>query len=285
MTEEKELIPLISNTMFQEAFGRDENKIMLTYLISQYFNIDFNFALENIKHQNTNQSMDNIKDYKYDVDILNLNDEIIINIEMNKNFWIGLENRNLAYITKIFPTQYISGEGRKQFKECKKHIQLNFNNYNYPKNRNVSISRLKDIETNEELTDLIEIHNVNLEVIYKNCYNKCEEDLTPIEKITIYLKTTNIRDMEKIVGEGMESILDKVIELSNDERLVGLYNKEELREAREYGMHLAGKEEGIKQTQKQVVIKMLEDDLDINIISKYTNLNIEDILEIKKELI
>lgn len=110
MTEEKELIPLISNTMFQEAFGRDENKIMLAYLISQYFNIDFNFALENIKHQNTNQSIDNIKDYKYDVDIiLNLNDEIIINIEMNKNFWIGLENRNLAYITKIFPTQYMSG--------------------------------------------------------------------------------------------------------------------------------------------------------------------------------
>ena len=45
-----------------------------------------------------------------------------------------------------------------------------------------------------------------------------------------------------------------------------------------------GKEEGIKQTQKQVVINMLNDNLDIDIISKYTDLSIEEISEIKESL-
>jgi len=135
-----------------------------------------------------------------------------------------------------------------------------------PKDRGMSINRLKDIETNEELT--------------------------PIEKIVRCLVTTDINDMEKVVGEGMKSILDKVMELSSDEKLVGLYNKEELAEAREYGIHLAGIKEGIKEgieqgiqeTKKQVVINMLKDNLDIVLISKYTNLSIEEIYEIKETL-
>jgi len=90
--------------------------------------------------------------------------------------------------------------------------------------------------------------------------------------------------MEKVVGEGMKSILDKVMELSNDERLVGLYNKEEFAEAREYGMHLAGKEEGIQegidQTQKQVVINMLNENIDISIVSKVTGLTEDQIIKI-----
>ena len=253
--ENTKIIPLVTNTMFKEIFGKEENKEMLAYLISEYFEIEYDFVLENIIHQNTNQNIDNINDYKYDVDIiLCLNNEVVINIEMNKNFWIGLQNRNLAYISKIFSNQYISGEGSEQFRISKKHIQINFNNYNYPKDRDISISRLKDIETNEELTDVIEIHHVNLEVIKKRCYNKPIDQLTPIEKIVFLLTTQDIYDVDKQVGEGMKSILDKVVELSNDERIIGLYNKEELAEAREYGMKELGRQEGIKENQKLVVI-------------------------------
>jgi len=127
-----------------------------------------------------------------------------------------------------------------------------------PKDRGMSINRLKDIETNEELT--------------------------PIEKIVRCLVTTDINDMEKVVGEGMKSIIDKVMELSNDERLVGLYNKEELAEAREYGIHLAGIKEGIKQNQKQVVINMLKKNIDMDTISEITELSKENIEQYIKEI-
>lgn len=285
ITENKKIIPLVSNTMFKEIFGKEENKEMLAYLISEYFNIEYNFVLENIEHQNTSQNIDNKNDYKYDVDIiLSLNNEVIINIEMNKRFWIGLENRNLAYISKIYSSQYERGKGKEQFRTSKKHIQINFNNYNYPRDREISINRLKDIETNEELTDIIEIHHVNLEVIERRCYNKKEEELTAIEKIVRCLKAEDIKEIEKQVGERMKSILDKVMELSNDERLVGLYNKEELAEQREYGMKLLGIEEGmqkgIEQTKEQVVFNMLKKNIDIGTISEITELSIDEIKEI-----
>ena len=293
MTKEKtKIIPLTSNTMFKEIFGRDENKEMTAYLISEYFSLDYNFVLESIVHQNTVQSIDNIKDYSYDVDIiLSLNNEVIINIEMNKYFWPGIKNRNLSYFSKIFSSQYEKGKGKEQFRESKKCIQINFNNYNYPVNREISISRFRDIETNEELTDMMEIHNVNLEVIKNKCYNKSAEELSSIEKIVMCLKSDYVDNIEEIVGERMKSILDKVMELSRDERLIGLYNTEELREAREYGMKMAGIEEGmqkgikkgIEQNQKQVVINMLKENLDINLISKISGLSPEEILELSKD--
>ena len=235
--ENQKIIPLTSNTMFKEIFGRDENKEMTAYLISEYFELDYSFVLDNIIHQNTIQSINNLKDYSYDVDIiLSLNNEVLINVEMNKHFWDGVENRNLSYFTKIFSSQYEKGKGKEQFRESKKCIQINFNNYNKPKNKERTIYRFRDIETNEELTDRIEIHHVNLEVIKNKCYNKPTE---------------------------------------------------ELREAREYGMKMAGLEEGIQkgieQTKRQVVINMLNDNLNIDLISKYTDLTVEEISKIKLE--
>jgi len=293
MTREKtKIIPLTSNTMFKEIFGRDENKEMTAYLISEYFELDYSFVLDNIIHQNTIQSINNLKDYSYDVDIiLSLNNEVIINVEMNKYFWDGIENRNLSYFTKIFSSQYEKGKGREQFRESKKCIQINFNNYNKPKDKERTIYRFRDVETNEELTDRIEIHHVNLEVIKNKCYNKPTEELSSLEKIVMCLKSSDVDTLEKIVGGNMKSILDKVMELSNDERLIGLYNTEELAEAREYGMRMDGLEEGmqkgiqkgIEQNQRQVVINMLKENLDIKLISKISGLSSEKILELSKD--
>jgi len=279
--------------MFKEIFGRDENKEMTAFLISEYFEIDYNFVLDNIVHQNTVQSIDNLKDYSYDVDIiLSLNNEVIINIEMNKYFWSEIENRNMSYFSKIFSSQYEKGKGREQFRQSKKCIQINFNNYNYPVNREISISRFKDIETNEELTDKIEIHQVNTEVIRNGCYNKSNEELSVLEKIVMCLKTNDVDDMEKIVGGRMKSILDKVMELSKDERLIGLYNTEELAKTREYGMKMAGIEEGmekriqksIEQNKRQVVINMLKKNIDIDTISEVIELSKEDIQKYVDEI-
>ena len=293
MKEKTKIIPIVSNTMFKEIFGRDENKETTAFLISEYFELDYNFVLDNIIHQNTVQSIDNLKDYSYDVDIiLSLNNEVIINIEMNKYFWSEIENRNMSYFSKIFSSQYEKGKGREQFRQSKKCIQINFNNYNYPVNREISISRFKDIETNEELTDKIEIHQVNTEVIRNGCYNKSNEELSVLEKIVMCLKTNDVDDMEKIVGGRMKSILDKVMELSKDERLIGLYNTEELAKTREYGMKMAGIEEGmekriqksIEQNKRQVVINMLKKNIDIDTISEVIELSKEDIQKYVDEI-
>ena len=189
------IIPLTSNTMFKELFGRIENKDILSFFLSNYLDIEYNLVYDNIIHLNTSLKIDNIEDYKYDTDIIVSLNNVVINLEMNKTFWNGIRNRNFSYITTLIGKQYVSGKGKEQFKKIKKHIQINLNKYNEPRNRKVQILKLKDIETNEEL-ELLEIHNVNLEVIKKECYNKDANELTKLEKISKFLLSENFDELK-----------------------------------------------------------------------------------------
>lgn len=279
----QKLIPLTSNTMFKELFGREENKNVLAYLLCIYFDLDYKFVYDNIKHLNTQLGIEHIKNYKYNVDVIvSLNNKVVIGLEMNKSFWKGLENRNLSYISNTFSSQFRSGSLKEDFYNSKKHIQINFNNYNYPKDKERGIYRLKEIETNEELTDIIEIHHINLEMIKSKCYNEVEE-LSNIDKVGNFLKSEDIDEVSKIVGEEMKDILDKLIELSNDEKLVGLYNEEELQEQIKKSIREDAIEQGIEQEKLNIAKKMLEENIDVNIISKVTELSIKQIKNIIKK--
>ena len=225
----QKIIPITSNTMFRELFGRIENKDVISFFLSNYLDVEYNLVYDNIVHLNTSLKIDNIKDYKYNTDIIVTLNDVVINLEMNKTFWMGIENRNFSYITTLIGKQYVGGKGKEQFKKIKKHIQINLNNYNKPKDRKVQILRLKDIETNEEV-DILEIHNVNLEVIKRECYNKDANELTKLEKVSKFLLSENSDELKGVIGN-MDEILDKVMELCNDERLIGLYNQEDLDEA------------------------------------------------------
>ena len=275
------IIPLTSNTMFKELCGKEENKEVLSYILSNYLDIPYNHVYDNIVHLNTSLSIDHIKDYKYNTDIIVSLNDVIINLEMNKKFWEGIKNRNFSYITGIVGKQYESGKGKKQFKKIKKHIQINLNNYNEPENRKVQILKLKDIETNEEI-DILEIHNVNLVVIKNECYNKNVDELTGRERISRFLLSETNEDIKGVIGE-MDEILDKVMALSNDERLIGLYNEEELQEAIKEGMRLAGINEGIEKNKRDVVINMLKENIDVEVICRVTGLNEKEILNISNE--
>ena len=280
------IIPLTSNTMFKELFGRIENKDILSFFLSNYLDIEYNLVYDNIIHLNTSLKIDNINDYKYDTDIIVTLNDVVINLEMNNIFWNGIKNRNFSYITTLIGKQYVSGKGKEQFKKIKKHIQINLNKYTEPKNRKVQILKLKDIETDEEI-ELLEIHNVNLEVIKEECYNKDVNELTKLEKVSKFLLSENSEELKGVIGD-MDEILDKVMDLCNDERLIGLYNKEDLDEAIKEGRYLAGVddgiEKGIEKKQKEVVINMLNDNLDIELISKYTNMDVSEIKKIKNEI-
>lgn len=290
-------IPLISNTMFKEVFGSEENKEAIAYLISEYFSLEYDAVLNNIKFKNTKLNINNEKDYKYDVDIIvSIDNETIVNLEANKSMWPGEENRNMSYLFNIFSSQFKRGTTKEDFRNAKKCIQINFNKVNYPKDREKSISKLIDVETKEEITDIIEIHHVNLEVIKKRCYNKKEEELTPIERIGLLLISESSKEIEGIVGEEMDSLLDKIMELSNDENLLGLYDKEELeeeirrsikseatkegiREGMEQGIQ-EGIQMGIEQNKVEIAKKMLKDNIDMEMVSKYTGFSIEELTRI-----
>ena len=136
---------------------------------------------------------------------------------------------------------------------------------------------------------MIQIYHINLVEIKKKCYNKNE--LNNIEKIGKLFLSEKISEVERIMGEDANKILEKIMELSSDERIVGLYDKEDLERQIKEGIEEAafekgikqGKDEGIKESKKDIVINMLKENIDINLISKITGLNMEQINNIRKE--
>ena len=87
----------------------------------------------------------------------------------------------------------------------------------------------------------------------------------------------------------MEEYVKESIKASQDEEVIGLYDKElhleklrlsELKEAREKGIE-QGIEKGIEQEKIEIVKNMLKDEVDISVISKYTGLSKEEIERLK----
>ena len=84
----------------------------------------------------------------------------------------------------------------------------------------------------------------------------------------------------------MEDYVKESIKASQDEEVIGLYDKElhleklrlsELKEAKEKGI-----EQGVEQEKIEIVKNMLKDEVDISVISKYTGLSKKEIANLKQ---
>ena len=110
--------------MFKEVFGSEENKEAIAYLISEYFSLEYDAVLNNIKFKNTKLNINNEKDYKYDVDIIvSIDNETIVNLEANKSMWPG-EEESLKKLseTDMMTKLYNRGYGEKKISEMQRSV-------------------------------------------------------------------------------------------------------------------------------------------------------------------
>ena len=296
MTTEKnktKLMDLTYDFMFKAVFGNETNMKALTLLISNYFKIDFNEIEGKVRIMNSELLKNDKKDKKKCVDIIvEINDNEILNIEMNANRgneWSTTIERNTAYICKIFSEQYRSGDKYNKTKKC---IQINFNNFGIDgENNGKAVFMLRNESGGNELTKNLEIHYLNMEYMDSMCYNEFTDG-----EIVKWIKLIKSKTMEELImrsefmdDDTRETFISEVERLSSDEHIIGLYNAEIEDEIMKNAIREHSKEEGIeqgieqgtRQNQKQVVINMLKDNLDINLISKYTNLSLKEINKIK----
>ena len=219
-----QFIPLTSDTMFKEVFGR--NKRYVSLLLSWQLELDYNYIYNNLTYLNSNLPINRIKNYKFTTDILVIIGDIIINIEMNRKYWKGLENRNLAYLDKIYSSQFKKGHKKKDFLYAKKVIQINYNCYNAPEDKRNGESVMYDVINKEVTSKMITQININLAKVKEKSYNKVTKKLTGIEKIARVLLSENRKDVDFEMNEETEKLLEKIEELSSKVKIIGAYNKE-----------------------------------------------------------
>ena len=270
-----ERIPIVSDTMFHVMLNNSSRKQYSAYLIALVLNLDYEKVYDSLIFVNNKLDREKYKDSSKTVDFVCRLNGKIIGIELNNNSSKASLERNISYAVDLYKSKMASG---KEY-DYETVIQININNFTFEGNSKIKEEYSLRNEEGEKLTEKLKFIHIYLPNIRKKCYNK--EKLNVLERLLLaFNEEENLSDITK--GDRiMEEYVKESIKASQDEEVIGLYDKElhleklrlsELKEARE---------KGIEQEKIEIVKNMLKDEVDISVISKYTGLPKEEIERLK----
>ena len=152
---------LKNDYLFKRLLGAEENKAILQDLLEVILDIPHK-EIEEIELLDKELKKDQLEDKTGILDVkVRLKNKTIINIEIQALWDDSFINRTLFYWAKIYIEEFKQGEDYSSLNKC---ITINIVGKGFKLNNKIhSRYCLKDIETDEILTDILEIHFLNLE--------------------------------------------------------------------------------------------------------------------------
>ena len=150
--------------VFKNIFGSEKHpNILISFLNATLKPKDLITEVE-IKNTDLNKGYIEDKFSRLDVKATTSNNEII-NIEIQLKNEYNMIKRSLYYWSKLYSEQLNEGE---DYSLLKRTICINILNFKYLKTRMFhSVYRMKEIHTNEELSDIEEIHFIEIPKLKK----------------------------------------------------------------------------------------------------------------------
>lgn len=252
----------------------DENlRDYVASVISKATDLDFELINKNLV-LDSNRINASIETKYSEVDAMYHNDDIYFNIEVNLSKGISTEKKNFRYICNAILKQVPPGS-KDNFKKL---YQININNYDIlNKNEFIYQSCILEEKYLIRRSDFIKIIDINMDYLRKIDYNVIEEDNNSLEYL-LYIFVCEDKSIRKELYSDdtiMEKVNKKLEELNKLIEEVYFDPEETWKEI--------ATEEAEKKAKKDIAKKMLEDNMDINNITKYTNLTIEEIKELENK--
>ena len=306
-----ELIPVTFDFIFKGSFVQ-ELPLLKKFLLST---LDTEIDIDkdcSITLLNNELPKENKKEYKKTVDVyIRLNDDLYINLEVNREMFKYVEYRNLLYFAKLCSMLLEKGEENDDLYN-KTLIQININaceSYNSIKDE-IMDGTEKIIFCKEDGTQKFK----NLSIIskyidyYRYLYYNKGEKLTEGEMWLVVLSSQKFVELYETLGhvvteEERDKFIRKVKNMCSEyfqihewerekcDRLVESekrrYQKLELEQKLQEGLERGleqGKIMGIREKEKEIIKNMLENGFDNETISRISNLSIEEIIKIKETL-
>ncbi len=281
--EKTKIIPMTFDVVFKSVLNDSKTEGYLVDIISGITKIDKKYIKGNIVFKNTELSKGEIKEKGKIADLIVEVKDNVINLEMNKNYYDGLFDKNDRYIEKIKDGIVTKGS---KYSTQKKVIQLNFDNFELFDERIVIKFRMMDEERGLVRSNFVyntdtEIYHINLKRIKEMYYNKSE--LTKLEKELLVMTLDDEEELQK-VSKGckeMEIVADKISKVSKEEELQGIYDIEEqekfIRDRISFHAYNKGITNG---TKKGIIItakNLLKQNIPIDVIANATGLSKEEI--------
>ena len=282
------LIELKCDFMFATIFNREENTAKLEKFIATYFGYPYEKVHGNLKLVKRNLDKRNKSEAKKEVDLLLILDNMKhnINIEIDSSKDQNIKNRNAMYAGGI--ASELNMKVGDDYSKISKTTQIAFNINSREDNKELFIDeqRIMSVKSGKIFTDKIEIDEINMPLIDKLEYNLLEEKEKICYNFIKLLLATNEKEFERnseaLMSKNESKDLTKQVkELSSDVRYIEMFStykneEDRIKGAVEYAT-LNAMEKGKQENKIEVAKKMLEDNLDIELICKYTNLSKDEI--------
>ena len=282
MAKRKNILELTSDPVFKAFMLSNNTKEYKAKLLHLITGISYEELLS-ATYVSKEFPVNNKKDKSYRSDIIVDIDRNILNLEMNSSYYHGLFIKNNRYINKIGGDSFDKGE---DYLEMEDITQINFDNFNkYRGDKLVYEFSMYEIDTKEIEEEGLKSYHVDLDYLRNKCYNK--KELNELEEM---LQLFIVKSLDELRGEiymepYMREAMQELERISQDEKIIGLYDAEKvdkkIRNTQIKGARMEGKLEGIEEgmikRQIEIAKQMLEDNMNISDIAKYTKLSIDEI--------
>ena len=284
--ESKKIIPISFDPVFTGIFNDEKNIDIVENFLSVYLNIPLGKIKGHISIKSRKIESKPKKERKKEVDLVLDIEGKKLNIEMNSNFQTPIVDRNIVFICKIHGGQLKVGDNR--YTNIKDSLQINLNTEKTNEDSLVESYCLRN-EKGKILSKKLRIDVVDIARAKKFKYNKNEEKLARWLRALVSI---SLEELEKELGddlmekESKEKLLEEVEKYSEDEEIYDMYKYHSKQELIQNSLideaRIEAREEGIQQEKLEIAKNLLNENIDINIISKTTGLDIKEIEKLQK---
>ena len=249
--------------MFKAIFCNENNRDLLKRLIEEVINE----SIEIIELRVPELIKNNIIIKNKTLDVLVRTDKEEINIEVNSYSNNLLRRRNASYIFKRYSDSLNVGSS---YSQMPKFIQINLtSNLNkLPLTRKYMLYNKDDFQT---YIDNLEIYEINLKKAVALCYNKGKSSI-------LGMLDMDYQELANLKGDDiMDKLKNEALRLNSDDDFYKILSEEEEDKLFINTIKEQGIEQGIEQNNLEIAKKMLSEDLDKELISKITNLSLQEI--------
>ena len=273
--------------VFKKIFGSEEHPEILISFLNAVLKPKKPIVSVEIKNSDLEKEYIEDKFSRLDVKALTSNKEII-NIEIQLKNEYNMIQRSLYYWSKLYEEQLSEGD---RYDKLSRTVCINILDFKYLKNdRFHNGYRLKEIETNEELTDLQEIHFIEIPKLKR--LESTEEIVDLLEGWVEFLRDPESEVIRKLEMSNKEirEAKDELYRLSRNSKERELYYLREKSLRDEISALANAKEKGLKEGLKQGLFEgKLEsarsflDILDDDTIATKLNIDVDIIKKLRTE--
>ena len=256
---------------FKEIMMKKENFFILKKVLENILEIE----VKEIELRPFNLNTNNIYVKGKETDLLVLTNQGKIEIEVNTHYEDYVRVRNFCYITNIYQNEITEGS---KYSEEIKMIQINLN-YGVKDKEYKRIYKMRDEEGKEYIKNCI-IYEINMDKYKEILYNKNKEE---IEKNKyILMLDMNLEELEKYKEDKVvKEYMEKMERLNQNPMFINWITKEKdeemIRNTQLFRAEEKGIDKGREQANLEIAQKMINEKVDIHVVSKVTGLSINEI--------